>query len=61
MGTMFLIPLESGVFFKYKHFGFENVFSKQIHLTTYTHMCTLVCLYILTLALPLRFVLKTHM
>lgn len=58
MGAMFLTLLKLGVFFQHK---FEDVLSKQIHLTMCMHVCTLVRLRILALALSLRFVSMTHM
>lgn len=60
MGAMFLILLKFGVFFQHRFIGFEAVLSKQLHLAMCVHVCTLVRLRILTLALSLRFVLMTH-
>lgn len=60
MGTTVLIPLESGIFFKYKLIGFNDVLPKQIHLSMDIHVCIFVYLYIAILAFSLKIVLKTH-
>ena len=57
MGTTFPILLTFGVFCHHKLLGFEDVLSTQVHLMMCMHVCTLVCLRILALALSLTFVL----